>query len=149
MKNQQTLGIKKTLWIILLAVVSILALFFNKITTPRYLSDIELNINGLKLIASSDRGSVGKDISGEQWMLLVDNPEDKYTLDELYTRLKNRVKKKVIVVYTPVDAFKKELNSQKKIIPIINPGGEFLGYFSYPYDIEKMTVTLSSVVTHR
>lgn len=147
--NQQSRNIKKTVLTIVAIMVTILVLFVNKITTPRYLSDIELKVNGLELISSSRRGGVGEGVSGEQWMLLVNDPEGKRVLDKLHSSLKSSIRDKVLVVYTPTDAFVNAVKGQKKLLPIVKPSGEFIGYFKPPYDKDKMVVTLSSVVTHR
>jgi hypothetical protein len=147
--TSQKKGIQKTICIIVAIMVTILILFFNKITTPRYLSDIELKVNGLELIAKAKRSSVGEGVSGEQWILLVDDSDNKQLLDSVHESLKGKLRKKVLVVYGSTQAFTAEVSTTKKIIPIIKPSGEFVAYFKAPFDKDKMVVTLSSVVTHR
>jgi preprotein translocase subunit SecD len=147
--NEMQKNIKKTVLVIVAIMVTILALFINKITTPRYLSNIELKINGLELIKTSQPNIIGEDASGEYWMLLAADKEDKAAMDALHQELKPSLRDKVIVVYNAATELKAQVNRPGKIIPIIKPSGEFLGYFTYPYDTHKMTLTLSSVLTHR
>lgn len=147
--SSQKKAITKTVLIIVAIMVTILVMFINKITTPRYLSNIELKVNGLEVIRKGQRHHVDATISGDYWMLLAGDREDKSILDELHSQLKPSVRGKVIVVYHSASELKSDANIAGKIIPIIKPSGEFLGYFSYPYDQHKMILTLSSVVTHR
>lgn len=147
--SSQRKAITKTVLIIVAIMVAILAMFINKITTPRYLSDIELKINGLDIILKEQRQSVDASISGDYWMLLASDIDDKTVLDDLHRQLKSSVREKVVVVYHSASELKAGANIVGKVIPIIKPSGEFLGYFSYPYDQHKMILTLSSVVTHR
>lgn len=142
-------NIKKTVLVIVAIMVTILALFINKITTPRYLSNIELKINGLELVKATEKNTLGEGVSGDYWMLLAADQEDKAALDALHQELKPSLRKKVMIVYSAATELKAQVNQSKKIIPIIKPSGEFLGYFTYPYDTHKMILTLSSVVTHR
>lgn len=142
-------NIKKTVLTIVAIMVTILALFINKITTPRYLSNIELKINGLELIKETQRSSIDKAISGEYWMLLAADNEDKAALDTLHQALKTSLREKIIVVSHAGTELKAQVNRKGKIIPIVKPSGEFIGYFTYPYDKNKMILTLSSIVTHR
>ena len=142
-------NIKKTVLTIVAIMVTILALFINKITTPRYLSNIELKINGLELIKESQRSAVDKSVSGEYWMLLAADKEDKAALDILHKALKSGLREKIVVVSNAATELKAQVNRTGKIIPIVKPSGEFIGYFTYPYDKNKMVLTLSSVVTHR
>lgn len=149
--NAQAKNIKKTIATIIVIMVTILVLFFNKITTPRYLSNIELKINGLELVNKADQISIGKNLSGDFWLLLARDEEDKLILDELHRSLKTKIREQVVVVYrsTLNSTIDLSVNTTKKTVPIIKPSGEFLGYFKSPYDKNKMILTLSSVITHR
>lgn len=150
--TSQKKSIQKTVLIIIAIMVTILVLFINKITTPRYLSNIELKINGLELVkkAQSPTPSSEKEgVSNKQWILLVDNSKDKLFLEDVYQSLKRSIRQQVIIVYGSNEALTARLNTRKKVIPLIKPSGEFIAYFTSPYDKEKMVVTLSSVVTHR
>ena len=147
--NEQQKGIKKTVLIIVAIMATFLVLFFNKITTPRYLSDIELKVNGLILIDEVKRVTASGAISGKQWMLVVDNEKDKQLLEDLRQGLKGGVGKKIILVDQATVELNAGTNTTKKIIPILKPSGEYLGYLTSPYDKNKIVITLSSVVTHR
>ncbi|MFT5420864.1 MAG: hypothetical protein ACI9D5_001617 [Candidatus Endobugula sp.] len=147
--NEQQKGIKKTVLIIVAIMATFLVLFFNKITTPRYLSDIELKVNGLVLIDEIKRVRASGTISDTQWMLIVNNEQDKQLLEGLRQSLKGGVGKKIILVDQATVELNTEINTTKKIIPILKPSGEYLGYLTSPYDKKKLIVTLSSVVTHR
>lgn len=75
--NEQQKNIKKTLFILVAVMVTILVLFLNKITTPRYLSNIELKINGLVLIKES-KAIIGMEHTQPDalWRIIVKDKDD-------------------------------------------------------------------------
>jgi hypothetical protein len=151
--NEQQKNIKKTVLMIVAIMVTILALFFNKITTPRYLSTIELKINGLEFLDPKTTAALTS-INNELWLLVASDDEDKQLLENLHSSLKNSLQKKVQVVDRAALALDAEIlktrsDRNKKIIPIIRPSGEYAAYFTAPFDSHKMILTLSSIVTHR
>jgi hypothetical protein len=147
--SEQQKGIKKTVLIIVAIMATFLVLFFNKITTPRYLSDIELKVNGLVLIDEVKRVTASGAISDKLWMLVVNNEKDKQLLEGLRQNLKGGVGKKITLVDKTAIELNANIVTTKKIIPILKPSGEYLGYLTSPYDKKKIIITLSSVVTHR
>lgn len=146
--SEQKTNIKKTVLMLIAIMVTILILFFNKITTPRYLSNIELKVNGFILIDEAKGSIVEGDFSKGQWSLVVTDEEDKRFLDTLLPNLKSKVNNQLTVVDGSILTLNQDLNTTTKIIPILKPSGEFLGYFKSPFDHDKMILTLSSIVTH-
>lgn len=149
MQAQQK-NIIKTVLILLVVMISILLLFLNKITTARYLSEIELKINGLILLDKPQRiYEVG---TGSSWTLVASTPAQKIILDDLEQSLRRSVKESTQIIEAPI-----QVQSQiNKIIPdyaafisILNRERELIGYFKPPFDQHKMLLTYSSVVTHR
>ncbi|MFT6102236.1 MAG: hypothetical protein ACJAZJ_000721 [Candidatus Endobugula sp.] len=153
MTTDQQKSIKKTVWIIVAVMVTILALFFNKITTPRYLSLIELKINGLVLFKKENKVIIDELVSNSSWVLLIDSEEEKQLLKDVTLLLDDSVKDNVEVISEGTLGAQYDLQSDikfnKNIIPIIKPTGEYVGYLISPYNRNKVILTLSSVVTHR
>ncbi len=153
--NEQQKNIKKTLFILVAVMVTILVLFLNKITTPRYLSNIELKINGLVLIKES-KAIIGMEHTQPDalWRIIVKDKDDVLFFSDVYQSLKTSVRENVAVVdsanvtsliYSQLSG----IPENTKIIPILNPSGELIGYFKKPFDKNKAILTLSSIVTHR
>jgi hypothetical protein len=153
MTTDQQKSIKKTVWIIVAIMVTILVLFINKITTPRYLSFIELKINGLVLFKKENKTLIEELVANPSWVLLVDSEEEKKLLDDVTLLLDDSVKDNVEVMDEGTLGAQYDLQSDikfnKNIIPIIKPTGEYVGYLISPYNRNKVILTLSSVVTHR
>ena len=155
MSNEQQKSIKKTVWIIVAIMVSILVLFVNKITTPRYLSFIELKINGLVLLDKDSRTLVQHASSSDAWLLVVSDDAERQLLESMMEDLDASVKNKIVVVDETVLTSTIEVQTSKSNIPIIKPSsdvagsGYYMGYLVSPYDRNKAILTLSSVITHR
>jgi hypothetical protein len=155
MSNEQQKSIKKTVWIIVAIMVSIMVLFVNKITTPRYLSFIELKINGLILLNKDSRTLVQHVSSPNTWLLVVSDEAERQLLESMMEDLDASVKTKIIVVDETVLKSTIDVQTSKSNIPIIKPSGDaagsgyYMGYLVSPYDRNKAILTLSSVITHR
>lgn len=157
MSNEQQKSIKKTVWIIVAIMVSILVLFVNKITTPRYLSLIELKINGLVLLDKDSRTPVQHASSPDSWLLVVSDEEERQLLDSMMDDLDASIKNQIAVVDEATLTLNVEVHTSKSTIPIIKPSGDtsgvgtgyYIGYLVSPYDRNKAILTLSSVITHR
>jgi hypothetical protein len=157
MSNEQQKSIKKTVWIIVAIMVSILVLFVNKITTPRYLSLIELKINGLVLLDKERRTLVQHTSSPESWILVVSDEAERQLLDDMMEDLDTAIINKISIVDEATLTLNVDIQTSKSIIPIIKPSGDvsemgtgqYIGYLVSPYDRNKAILTLSSVITHR
>jgi hypothetical protein len=153
MATDQQKSIKKTVWIIVAIMVTILALFINKITTPRYLSLIELKINGLVLLKQENKAIIDELVSNPSWLLLVDSEEERQLLKDVALLLDDSVKDNIEVmdesILSAQSGFQSGIKTSKSIILIIKPTGEYIGYLVSPYNRNKVILTLSSVVTHR
>ncbi len=75
MNSDQKKSVQKTVLIIVAIMATILVLFLNKITTPRYLSNIELKINGLVLQKSMTNAGLDMSAAEGRWVLLVSDAE--------------------------------------------------------------------------
>jgi hypothetical protein len=153
MSNEQQKSIKKTVWIIVAIMVSILVLFVNKITTPRYLSLIELKINGLVLLDKESRALVQHTSSSESWILVVSDEAERQLLDDMMEDLDTAIIDKISIVDEATLTLNVDIQTSKSIIPIIKPSddasGQYVGYLVSPFDRNKAILTLSSVITHR
>lgn len=153
MVSEQQKSIKKTVWVIVAIMVTILVLFIHKITTPRYLSQIELKINGLVLFDKADRRTVSIGDGQSSWILLVDSEEERQLFEDIFPLLDNSIKTHVEVkdenALNVAFDIQQQIQTSKSTIPLIKPNGEYIGYFVSPYDNNKIILTLSSVVTHR
>ena len=145
--QQQQKNIRKTVVVIVAIMATFLALFFHKITTPRYLSDIELKINGLTLLkqpvssASVLANSQSSITTNDRWIVVANNVADKKILEMLHASLKRSLQDKLTIVEQP--------NTKAQKVSIIKPDNLYIGYFTPPYDLNKMKLTLSSLLTHR
>jgi len=149
METQQK-NILKTVIIIVVVIATILILFFNKLLTPRYLSDIELKINGLVLLDNPPRIDFEK--NELQWMLVANTQEQKKVLDKLKPSLRKAVKNSTSIILAPIalqSKINKELTNYSIFISIINADKKLIGYFKPPFDEHKMLLTYSSVHAHR
>ena len=138
----QKKAIIKTVSIIVVIMTTILVMFINKITTPRYLSDIELKINGLELL----KPPYDVKVSNEQshWILVASNKEEMDVLESFYASLKTSLRKRVVIQQQ--DGFP---DRRDQTIAIVKSGEHYMGDLKPPYDHHKMTLTLASVITHR
>jgi hypothetical protein len=149
MEAQQK-NILKTVIIIVMVMATILILFFNKLMTPRYLSDVELKINGLVLLDNPPLINV--EINESQWLLAAHTQEQKKMLDELELSLRKAVKMSTKIILAPIalqSQINKELPNYSTFISIINADKKLMGYFKPPFDEHKMLLTYSSVHAHR
>ncbi len=148
MQSQQR-NIVKTVVIIVAVMVIILALFINKITTPRYLSDIELKINGLVLLKNQVQGSS----KTGSWQLLASTPEQLQFLEKVIPQLNQSIRHQTEwrLVEDNAEFFavllKNHLPNEQAIV--LMSGEQLRGYFKPPFDEHKFLLTYSSVVTHR
>ncbi|MFT7224011.1 MAG: hypothetical protein ACI82Z_001559 [Cellvibrionaceae bacterium] len=146
-KTNQQKNIIKTVVIIVVFMSVMLLLFLNKITKPRYLSDIELKINGLYLLKDNPV-IVDED---QQWRLLVANAYQRRVLSDFLPLLKNNIRRKTKLMTPPdllISSFD-NLYSTQDAVGIINTRGQLVGYFKAPFSQQKMILTYSSLVTHR
>ena len=143
MDVSQKKNITLTVIAAILFMATVLALFVNKITTPRYLSAIELKINGLVLleepIAMSEQGA------GEQWLLLVHNAQQQQVANNLLEILP----KKITDNTTVINNLQRYSNLAQENILIANPSQNIIAYFTPAFEQNKMKLTYSSVFTHR
>ena len=156
--SAQDKNILKTVLAILAVMLVILALFFNKITTPRFLSSIELTINGYVLLNTNKDGSrkdsenILEFFEPNTWFIIVDNDSQREVIENVLSRLKNPMKSNTAIVSSS-DSIKSKLVDQlpdrDDIIAVINDDNKLSGYFKPPFDRQKMTLTYSSVFTHR
>ena len=144
MNVSQKKNIYITVALILLFIVTVQALFFNKILTPRYLSDIELKINGLVLL--SEPVSMQQLLSiNDKWILLIHNDEQQQAVSKLTDSLPKKIAEKTDVIENSVNYGELDqahifvANTKHNIIATIKP----------PFDINKMKLTYASVFTHR
>lgn len=149
MQSQQK-NIIKTVLIIVILMVTILLLFLNKIATARYLSDIELKINGLILLDSPQTMEMPQ--SDAKWILVASTPEQKKLLDEFYPSLRKSAKAITDVTLAPISLqsqINKQLPDYSRYISVINSDKKLMAYFKPPFDEHKMLLTYSSIVAHR
>ncbi|ODS24021.1 hypothetical protein AB835_05710 [Candidatus Endobugula sertula] len=142
--DTQQKNIKKTVFLLIVAMVTILALFLHKITTPRYLSNIELKINGLVMLEDKQKLNFVSDKLNESWILIAADKEDRQRLEALLQMLKPYLRKKVTIV----DRSEVVATFTDDIIPVVRPSGKYLAYFKPPYEQHKMLLTLSSLLAH-
>lgn len=151
--------IYKTILIIFVAVSVIMVLVFNRLMTPRFLSTIELRINGYILLNADRDGSrkqspniLSASEDNEKWFIVVDNDKEKKVITYLLSIVNDPMKSKTeVMVSTPeIDArLIEQVSQQDNFIAVINDTGKLSGYFKPPFDTNKMVVTYSSVFTHR
>lgn len=146
----QQKNIVKTIVILLIVMTTILVLFFNKLLTPRYLSDVELRINGLILLENTPPIDIEADKA--QWLLVANTQEQKKVLEALYPSLRKKVKNTTKIILAPIELqskINKVLPSYSAFIAIINPEKNLIAYFKPPFDEHKMLLTYSSIYAHR
>ena len=203
---------KRGIWLTVVACLIFITvlwmLFYHKITTPRYLSDVELRVNGLvllqqpQLLADLQGQAVVEQLSPGKWRLLVvhkgrcgaDCVEYMTSLVIMLGQLKqSHLEKTQLVLVTDntaellalinaadqndvIDREKIQIisledsnwhgfqgwgvkdsvdraaqhtkNASPKII-IVDDSGHYRGYFTPPFNHNKMLLTYSSVIAHR
>ena len=134
MTQQQ--NIAKTVLITISIMVVILLLFFNKIVTPRYLSAIELKINGLELLKQPQPVFADSD----DWVLLFKTPAQQQMLTELVAHLGKTIQRQTQIkghdelgIDLQLLPYNSEIN-----IGIIQPKNQLIAYFKEPFDHRKM-----------
>lgn len=146
-ENSQQKNIFKTVIITIIVMLVILVLFLNKITTPRYLSDVELKINGLQLLEDSPLVAS----TNTSWQLVAANSQQQQVLSEFVLQLKDRIRRNTQV--TNLSEFSNlsldNFYPVQEAIGIINPEGQLIAYIKAPFDQQKMILTYSSLITHR
>ncbi|MBX2809922.1 MAG: hypothetical protein KTR20_14965 [Cellvibrionaceae bacterium] len=128
--------------------VLVLALFLNKMTTARYLSNIELKINGLIMLSQPIDTGIAQHTGS--WRLLVETPQAHKLLGALMTALPKKIQQQTTIIdSTP--ALQQQLANHlpDDSIAIINQQGQLMAYFKSPFNQHKMKLTYASVVTHR
>lgn len=144
----QNKNIIKTVLILVVAMATILLLFLNKITTPRYLSDVELRINGLILVKEKQQ-LIPSDIEkSDQWFLIAQNEKDEKTVEKFLAAAKKSIRTKMTSAELDSIVVTKNALPEQTIL-LANPQGQLVAYLKPPYDQHKMLLTLSSVITHR
>lgn len=151
--------ILRTVLIIAAVVSVILVLFFNKLTTPRFLSSIELKINGYVLLNADRDGSrkespsiLTSDQDNKKWFIVVKGETEKQLINDLLPILKSPMNSNTdILLSTQIIGAKlsEQLPNKDNLIAVINNEGTLSGYFKPPFDRNKMALTYSSVFTHR
>ncbi len=156
--NTQDKKILKTVLILVAVMLTILGLFLNKITTPRFLSSIELKINGYVLLNTNKDGSrkdsenIFNSHDNKQWSVVINDESQREIITGLLASLKNPMKSdtKIVLLNNEVDAkLSRQLPDRDDIIAVINDDNKLSGYFKAPFDNNKMVLTYSSVFTHR
>ncbi len=213
-------NIKISLALIILFMVSVLSLFINKLTTPRYLSETELRVNGYYQfpnprefsnfqILTSNNLMLEKDIFKGKWTLVyfgytrcsAECPVAMSLIRTLYSTLESKgfnLDDKQVLLFTidpendtpnDVDKYAKAFNesfigargdrpmllsmatqlnvmvveppknmhvnhmehleNHSNNILLINPDGQYVGFFRPPFNEEKFLLTYQSVVTPR
>ena len=199
----QRRGIWLTVTGCLIFISILLGLFFHKITTPRYLSIIELRINGLilleqpQLLSALQSGeAVAEQLPPGKWSLLVihrgycgavcieritlvtsmlgqlqpayrektqltliaDDTAELLAIINKASQHKIRQEniQSIVINSSQRQAFEKAINfstadkltAWPKII-IVDDTGHYRGYFTTPFDANKMLLTYSSIMEHR
>lgn len=196
-KSHCTQRQQRSIWLTvigcLLFIAILLGLFFHKITTPRYLSAIELRINGLVLLDQPQPLPVLQLPPGKWYVLLVysgpcatDCIEHIRPLVSMLNYLQETYRQKTQLALiadnnqqllelidtisqqnipvTAIDDLQPSLLEDEiakhKIghgttaanqpqIAIIGDDGDYLGYFTAPFNHDKLLLTYSSVIEHR
>jgi len=157
--NELDKRIYKTIAIIFVVVSVIMVLVFNRLMTPRFLSTIELRVNGYILLNADRDGSrklspsiVNSNEDNKKWFIVVDNESEKELISNLLSIVNDPMKSNTeVMLSTPIIDSKlfQQVSNQNNFIAVINDTGKLSGYFKPPFDRNKMVVTYSSVFTHR
>jgi hypothetical protein len=157
--NELDKRIYKTILIIFVVASVIMVLVFNRLMTPRFLSTVELRVNGYILLNADRDGSrktspiILKPSEGnEKWFMVVGNETEKKLISNLLSILNDPMKSETgVMLTTPAIDSKlyEQVSDQDNFIAVINDEGTLSGYFKPPFDTNKMVVTYSSVFTHR
>lgn len=157
--NELDKRIYKTIAMIFVVVSVIMVLVFNRLMTPRFLSTIELRVNGYILLNADRDGSrklspsiVNSNEDNKKWFIVVDNESEKELISNLLSIVNDPMKSNTeVMLSTPIIDSKlfQQVSNQNNFIAVINDTGKLSGYFKPPFDRNKMVVTYSSVFTHR
>ena len=157
--NELDKKIYKTILIIFVVVSVIMVLVFNRLMTPRFLSTVELRVNGYIILNADRDGSrkasnsiLNSSEDNKKWFMVVGNEKEKKLIDDLLSILNDPMKSNTEVMLTTpaVDSkLAEQVSNQDNFIAVINDEGTLSGYFKPPFDRNKMVVTYSSVFTHR
>lgn len=157
--NELDKRIYKTILIIFVVVSVIMVLVFNRLMTPRFLSTVELRVNGYILLNADRDGSrkqspiiLSSSEDNKKWFIVVDNETEEKLVTSLLSILNDPMQSNTeVLLSTPEIASKlfEQVSDQDNFIAVINDTGKLSGYFKPPFDRNKMVVTYSSVFTHR
>jgi hypothetical protein len=157
--NELDKRIYKTIAMIFVVVSVIMVLVFNRLMTPRFLSTVELRVNGYILLNADRDGSrklspsiVDSNEDNKKWLIVVDNESEKELISNLLSIVNDPMKSNTeVMLSTPIIDSKlfQQVSNQNNFIAVINDTGKLSGYFKPPFDRNKMVVTYSSVFTHR
>lgn len=128
--------------------ILVLTLFINKLTTPRYLSEIELKINGLILLG--EPAALESFPTVQPWTLVANNKKQQRWLEDWMKQLPKKIKTKAAIIEKETvinPQFHREITGPK--IAIVNSNQQLIGYFKPPFEKNKMKLTFSSIVAHR
>ncbi len=153
-------GIRITVGVIVAFIVTVLALFTNKVTSPRVLSDTELKINGA---FKFDKPRIFKDFqltdhSGKPFSL--DNLQDRWTLmffgftycpdicpttmatiNDLMATLDSDIRDNTQVVLVSVDPARDTVEKLSQYVPYFNP--DFIGVTGEFLQIKRLATQLN------
>ena len=153
-------GIRITVGVIVAFIVTVLALFTNKVTSPRVLSDTELKINGA---FKFDKPRIFKDFqltdhSGKPFSL--DNLRDRWTLmffgftycpdicpttmatiNDLMAALDSDIRDNTQVVLVSVDPARDTVEKLSQYVPYFNP--DFIGVTGEFLQIKRLATQLN------
>ena len=148
--TEQKKNIQRTVLVLVGVMLLILVLFLHKMTTPRFLSQIELKINGLILL--NEPIEFSEPLSQSSWWLITSSEKQKQSIQSWLDELPKKIAKNTQVIdhsrfNQPVqfDSMNIPINS----VLIINPENQIIAYFKKPLDKYKTQLTYSSVFTHR
>ena len=198
---------KRGIWLTVIACFAFMSilwgLFYHKITTPRYLSMIDLRVNGLvllkqpKSLSQIQAETIAAELQPDKWQLLVvhKGPCDAICIERMTSlvvmldQLKQEHLEKTQLMLVADDTakllevingadqnnaisrekiqtiilgdsqqrnFEETINSVTSIkttiwpkVMIIDDNHDYRGYFTAPFDANKMLLTYSSVIEHQ
>lgn len=146
--------LQRNIWRTLIAALAFMAvvllLFLNKITTPRYLSDIELRIHGLELL---QQPLTLEAQTSNQWRLVSMNPQQQTKLNNALAKMPKRIQNKIETLSLDklAEKYRETIATieGKETVKIIKPNGVLFAVLHAPIETNRIVLTLSSVITHR
>lgn len=146
----------KTVLMIVAVIALIQGLFLNKMLTPRYLSDLDLKINGLVLLQqpqSLSAEALGLTPAPGEWLLLAGNSAQQQVLTDFVAGLKTKIQQQTAIVdiqhWQGAGVDLGADYDSTEAIGIVDPKQRLVGYLKPPFNDYRMTLTYSSIVTHR